>query len=535
MSHQIRPGETLSSLAARYGTSVSALLTANPQIKNANVIQAGATLQLPGQRDSFGPAVSAAAAATAAVTYDGNSAASGTTNTNAAYPAAPPVRGNPGMRNASTYDNVINEFAVGTNPRYAQRDGNTYCNIFAWDVTRAMGAEIPHWVDNAGHPQPYNSGHEMDANSTNQWLNQHGAAYGWRPVSAAEAQRLANQGFPTVASLDQSPDIGHIGVVRPGSDNGSGPALAQAGATNTNHSHVYDHFPRSGTQFFVNDKGTAVGGSAPPPPGPTPTVTAPAANLQYDGGSSYSADVEQLQRALVKVGMMSQSEMDGGPGHYGPLTRAAVNRVQQQAGITGNGGEDYGPRTRAALQTLLEKSGPAKKVPAGSATRAARDAQTAKKIDGVLAGYSGSRMQGMGSVIIAACRKEHVPVDLLMAQLAKESTFLRSDNTLSIANNNPGNLRHAGWESQFGGTPGQGGFEHFPSIQAGIQAYAHLMGSRTLPYRAMVDARDWKGLVHTYAPASDGNDEAQYVRELTDWMRMFGGKIGVDSNWVNEK
>lgn len=55
------------------------------------------------------------------------------------------------------------------------------------------------------------------------------------------------------------------------------------------------------------------------------------------------------------------------------------------------------------------------------------------------------------------------------------------------------------------------------------------------PYRALIDARDWKGLVHLYAPASDGNDEREYVQELTDWKKMFATKIGVDSNWVTEK
>jgi hypothetical protein len=272
------------------------------------------------------------------------------------------------------------------------------------------------------------------------------------------------------------------------------------------------------------------------------SVSVPPMDLKYDGGVSYNPNVEQLQRALVKAGALRQSDMNGGPGYYGPLTRAAVNRIQQKAGITSDGGIHFGPLTRAALKQALgtgtTTQAPGKSpapVAAPSGTRAARDAQTAKKIDAVLAGYPGSKMMGMGAVIVDACRKSHVPVDLLMAQLAKESTFLRTGNTLSIANNNPGNLRHAGWESQFGGVPGQGGFERFPTIEAGIRAYAHLMGSPSLPYRTLVDAKNWKQLVHVYAPASDGNDEAEYVRNLTDWMTMFGAKIGVGPNWVNEK
>lgn len=57
MNYQIRRGDTLSALAARFGTSVSALAKANG-IKNVNLIYAGATLRVPGHstRDTFEPA-----------------------------------------------------------------------------------------------------------------------------------------------------------------------------------------------------------------------------------------------------------------------------------------------------------------------------------------------------------------------------------------------------------------------------------------------------------------------------------------------
>ena len=98
-------------------------------------------------------------------------------------------------RSRGRYDDVINQFAVGVNLRYARRDGNTYCNIFAWDVTRAMGAEIPHWVQRDGTPaQPFERGaHELNANGAARWLRNHGGEHGWRRVSAEEAQRHANR------------------------------------------------------------------------------------------------------------------------------------------------------------------------------------------------------------------------------------------------------------------------------------------------------------------------------------------------------
>ena len=48
MSISIRPGDTLSGIAARYNTTVGALLSANPQISNPNMIYAGQELNLPG-------------------------------------------------------------------------------------------------------------------------------------------------------------------------------------------------------------------------------------------------------------------------------------------------------------------------------------------------------------------------------------------------------------------------------------------------------------------------------------------------------
>ena len=174
------------------------------------------------------------------------------TDTNAASLIDAPLTSAPGSRSADEYNAVIDQFDVENNPRYAQRNGNTYCNIFASDVTRAMGAEIPHWVDAAGNPVGEGMGTELDANATNAWLNQHGAEHGWRQVSAEEAQRMANEGHPAVASWANPGGIGHIGVVRPG-EMENGPALAQAGAQNVNQAHVFDIFPASGTEFWVHD------------------------------------------------------------------------------------------------------------------------------------------------------------------------------------------------------------------------------------------------------------------------------------------
>jgi LysM repeat protein len=54
-SYRINRGDTLSGIAKRHGTSVSALMQANPRIKNADLIYAGDTLTIPGRGDGFSP------------------------------------------------------------------------------------------------------------------------------------------------------------------------------------------------------------------------------------------------------------------------------------------------------------------------------------------------------------------------------------------------------------------------------------------------------------------------------------------------
>lgn len=52
-TYRIKWGDTLSAIASRNGTSVSALMRANPKIRDANLIYAGDTLTIPGRGDSY--------------------------------------------------------------------------------------------------------------------------------------------------------------------------------------------------------------------------------------------------------------------------------------------------------------------------------------------------------------------------------------------------------------------------------------------------------------------------------------------------
>lgn len=55
-TYTIQRGDTLSGIAKKYGTDVSTLMSLNPNIKNANLIYAGNSLNLPGAQQSSTPA-----------------------------------------------------------------------------------------------------------------------------------------------------------------------------------------------------------------------------------------------------------------------------------------------------------------------------------------------------------------------------------------------------------------------------------------------------------------------------------------------
>lgn len=170
-----------------------------------------------------------------------------------------------GQRSASTYRSVIDQFDVENNERYRvnkQGIGDTYCNIFTWDVTRAMGAEVPHFIETATG-KPVSSGGagitELNANNVNDWLNKYGSNYGWTKVSAEEAQYYANNGMPAITSWKNSNGHGHLQVVSPSEDetynSSRGVTIAQAGRQLKNYDYidtVYGNNALSKVEYFVH-------------------------------------------------------------------------------------------------------------------------------------------------------------------------------------------------------------------------------------------------------------------------------------------
>jgi hypothetical protein len=177
-------------------------------------------------------------------------------------PAMPAFTNIEGERSPELYRSVINQFNVEKAPRYRpHRDGYTYCNIFVWDVTSAMGAEIPHYTDpatgNAKYYPDIKGTSEMGAIAIDEWLRTRGQSYGWREVSAETAQRCANEGKPAVTTAGRT---GHVQIVCPSEDgeyDGTrGVTVAQAGSKVTNYAHISDIYgaadPRS-VRYFVHE------------------------------------------------------------------------------------------------------------------------------------------------------------------------------------------------------------------------------------------------------------------------------------------
>jgi len=159
-------------------------------------------------------------------------------------PTSPAIVSSEEDRSPALYRAVIDQFSVETAERYRPfRDGNTYCNIFVWDVTSAMGAEIPHYTDPAtGEARYYpdiRGAKSMGAIATCEWLQKHGAGYGWREVDAETAQMHANEGKPAITSAGK---LGHVQIICPSRDGGFDPirgvTISQAGSTVTNYRHI---------------------------------------------------------------------------------------------------------------------------------------------------------------------------------------------------------------------------------------------------------------------------------------------------------
>lgn len=183
------------------------------------------------------------------------------TPTNASKETSGGIIGNENNRSAALYNSIINQFDVENNARYKPRNGNTYCNIYVWDVSRAMGAPVPHHTDANGNIVSSNTpgAKAMTANSMRNWMaGSAGQRHGWKKVSAEEAQQYANQGRPSVV-VNHNSSGGHISMVAPSTDGKYNPQkgvmISQAGSNLINKDYitkVYSANRMKNVEYFVH-------------------------------------------------------------------------------------------------------------------------------------------------------------------------------------------------------------------------------------------------------------------------------------------
>ncbi|HEX8703393.1 MAG TPA: LysM peptidoglycan-binding domain-containing protein [Myxococcaceae bacterium] len=370
-TYSVRSGDTLGAIAQRFNTTVSKLAQAN-HISNPNRILAGQKLSIPGKADGFDRPTSRPAPAPA-------QAQSGK--------ASGPVRDDDGRKFPTSRD--------GT-PMYRQGDAQwggrrlgTSSSLAAAGCAMTATAMAISKI----------SGKVINPGELDQFLDKNGG-YSGNALIWGKAASMAGMGATKAGwnfnTINKQLDVGRPVVIgvnhKPGSNggaNGTDHWITLTGRGREGGKNVYyANDPATGKQITLRQSGSQLvggkynttgelvtfsggrakpgtGGAAPtkptqpstpatPPRGTSSLkgVTLPAGDLEK--GDSGAA-VKQLQGALVKLGHMSQAEMNTGPGQFGPRTQGALKEFQAKHGVPATG--YYGPLTRAAMQKLGAKVG----------------------------------------------------------------------------------------------------------------------------------------------------------------------------------
>jgi hypothetical protein len=136
---------------------------------------------------------------------------------------------------------IVDYLSVDTSLRHAKRNGDTFCNIYAYDYCYLANAYLPRvwWTGSAIESlargeavavQPGTTVFEVNANGLFNWLKDFGARFGWnRVISLDDLQSAANGGQVgvVVAQRVALNTPGHIVAVVP--ENGPQQALRTGG------------------------------------------------------------------------------------------------------------------------------------------------------------------------------------------------------------------------------------------------------------------------------------------------------------------
>ena len=142
------------------------------------------------------------------------------------------VRNLPGHRSAAALNGCMDQFNVSGSARYKPKraggGGVTWCNVYLGDATSALGADVPHWIDERGRAAYASSAHrETTANEIYDRLLAGVDGYAECTPDVALAKALL--GHPVVVAWRNPSGPGHVALVEPVSD-ARGILVAQAGA-----------------------------------------------------------------------------------------------------------------------------------------------------------------------------------------------------------------------------------------------------------------------------------------------------------------
>ncbi|HVG61347.1 MAG TPA: LysM peptidoglycan-binding domain-containing protein [Hyalangium sp.] len=379
-TYNVRRGDTLSAIAARFNTSVSALAKAN-HISDPNKILAGQKLTVPAKGDRFETARPGPSSRPA----PSNSAPPAAAPAQAAG-ARGPVRDDDGRKFPTSRDGTP-MYRQGDPQWGSRRLGSSSSLAAAGCAMTATAMAVSKITGKTINPG------EMDA-----WLDKNGGYSGnaliWGKAAQMGGLGAAKQGW-NLNTINKQIDAGRPVVI--GVDYKAG---SNGGANGTDHwititgrgreggkNVYYANDPATGKQITLSQAGSRlVGGpkgykttgelvtfsGGNPRPGTAPQPTEPSKPNKPEPKPSTSvkgaplpagdlkrgaqgAAVKQLQAALVKAGNMTQKEMNTGPGVFGPRTESALKEFQAAHGVPATG--YYGPKTRAAFEKLGAKVG----------------------------------------------------------------------------------------------------------------------------------------------------------------------------------
>jgi hypothetical protein len=116
-----------------------------------------------------------------------------------------PFTSKEGKRTKESYEQAYKQFAIGFNDRYDEdAPGKPRGHIYVWDVSKAMGCEIPHFA----------GARELTLVQTIDWLRHEGPMRGWLKIAETEAANHANKGMMVVV-IPRDMKVRQIAIVAP--------------------------------------------------------------------------------------------------------------------------------------------------------------------------------------------------------------------------------------------------------------------------------------------------------------------------------